>query len=128
NAPYLLPNGRDGERLGHSELIDSMIHDGLWCAFDDRHMGAGTDAISAELGITRQEQDAWAERSHRRAEAAWDDGKLAEEVAPVEVAQKEGPAVSFHRDDGIRPDTSAERLARLTTDFTPEGTVTAAHG
>jgi acetyl-CoA C-acetyltransferase len=125
NAPYLMPGGRDGVRLGDSKMIDSMIHDGLWCAFDDRHMGAGTDAISAELGISREEQDAWAERSHRRAHAAWEGGGAADEVVPVEVVQRKGDPVLFERDDGIRPDTSLERLSRLKPAFTPDGTVTA---
>src|SRR5687768_4348596 len=67
NAPFVLPKARDGSRLGNSPMIDAMIHDGLWCSFDDRHMGAGTDAVNAELGVTRADQDAWAARSHRRA-------------------------------------------------------------
>ena len=80
-----------------------MIHDGLWCAFDDRHMGAGTDAINAELGIGREEQDAWAARSHARAHEAWEAGRLAEEVVAVEVPQRRGDPVRFDRDEGIRP-------------------------
>src|SRR3954466_14639612 len=80
NAPYVIPKARWGSRLGNAEMIDSMIHDGLWCAFDDRHMGEGTDAISAELGVTREAQDAWAARSHHRANDAWESGRMDEEV------------------------------------------------
>ncbi|HEX6130205.1 MAG TPA: acetyl-CoA C-acyltransferase, partial [Actinomycetota bacterium] len=113
NAPYLLPDARKGARLGHSPMIDSMIHDGLWCAFDDRHMGAGTDAMNEELGVSREAQDAWAARSHERAHAAWEEGRLAEEVVPVEIPRRAGDPVVVGGDEGIRPDTSAERLAAL---------------
>ncbi len=125
NAPFVLPGARHGARLGDTELLDTMIHDGLWCAFDDRHMGAGTDAISDELGITREAQDAWAARSHARAHDAWSDGRLAEEVAPIEVPQRKGDPVLVERDEGIRSGTSPDGLARLRPAFTPEGTVTA---
>jgi acetyl-CoA C-acetyltransferase len=125
NAPYVVPKARQGSRLGDAALVDTMVHDGLWCAFDDRHMGAGTDAISAELGITREEQDAWAARSHRRAAAAWDSGTLSEEVVRVEVPQRSGDPVAFDRDEGIRADSTPEGLAALQPAFSPEGTVTA---
>ena len=125
NAPYLLPSGREGSRLGDAELVDSMIRDGLWCAFEEQHMGAGTDAVSRELGITREDQDAWAVRSHRRAAAAWDSGILADEVVAVQVPQRRGEALIVDRDEGIRPDTSSERLAQMKPAFTPDGTVTA---
>ncbi|HEY7401642.1 MAG TPA: acetyl-CoA C-acetyltransferase [Actinomycetota bacterium] len=125
NAPYVVPKARAGSRLGDAQLVDTMIHDGLWCSFDDRHMGAGTDAISAELGIAREEQDAWASRSHRRAAAAWDAGALAEEVVPVGVPQRTGDDLVFDRDEGIRADSTPEGLARLKPAFSPEGTVTA---
>lgn len=125
NAPFVLPKARGGSRLGDTPMLDSMIHDGLWCAFDDQHMGAGTDAVNAELAITREDQDAWAARSHRRAAVAWDSGRLADEVVSVEVRQRRGdPAVVDH-DEGIRPDTNPERLAELRPAFTPDGTVTA---
>ena len=125
NAPYVLPTAREGSRLGDAPMLDSMIHDGLWCAFDDRHMGEGTDAINAELGVTREAQDAWAARSHVRAEQGWASGALADEVVPVEVPQRKGDPVAVERDEGIRPDTSAERLAALRPAFTEQGTVTA---
>ena len=125
NAPFVLPKAREGSRLGNTPMLDAMIHDGLWCAFDDRHMGAGTDAINAELGVTRADQDAWAERSHRRAHDAWEDGRLADEVVAVEVPQRKGDPVRFERDEGIRPDTTFEALAGLRAAFTADGTVTA---
>jgi len=123
NAPFVLPKAREGSRLGDTEMLDSMIHDGLWCAFDDRHMGEGTDAISAELGITREDQDAWAARSHQR--DAWDAGRLIDEVVPVAVPQRKGDPEIFERDEGIRGETTVEKLARLRPAFTPDGTVTA---
>jgi acetyl-CoA C-acetyltransferase len=125
NAPYVIPKARWGSRLGNAEMIDSMIHDGLWCAFDDRHMGEGTDAISAELGVTREAQDAWAARSHHRANDAWESGRMDEEVVAVQVPQRKGDPITFTRDEGIRPDSSTETLATLPPAFTREGTVTA---
>ena len=125
NAPYVLPKGREGTRLGDSELIDSMIHDGLWSSFLDQHMGEGTDEVSAELGLSREEQDAWAARSHQRAHAAWESGHMAEEVVPVEVPQRRGSPVTVDRDEGIRPDTTPEKLAGLAPAFRADGTITA---
>ncbi|MDH4112401.1 MAG: acetyl-CoA C-acetyltransferase [Actinomycetota bacterium] len=125
NAPFVLPKARAGARLGDTPMLDSMIHDGLWCAFDDRHMGEGTDAINAELGISREEQDAWAVRSHLRASLAWDEGRLAEEVVAVEVPQRKGDAVRFDRDEGIRSDSTLEDLAALRPAFTDAGSITA---
>ena len=125
NAPYALPKARDGSRLGDADLIDTMIHDGLWSSFRDHHMGEGTDEVSAELGLTREEQDAWAARSHQRAHAAWEAGILAEEVVPVEVPKPRGATVTVDRDEGIRPDTTPEKLAALKPAFRPEGMITA---
>lgn len=125
NAPFALPKARGGARLGHSPMLDTMIHDGLWCAFDDRHMGEGTDAINAELGIGREDQDAWAARSHTRADDAWEAGRLADEVVAVEVPQRRGDPLRFDRDEGIRADTTREALAGLRPAFTDDGTVTA---
>jgi acetyl-CoA C-acetyltransferase len=125
NAPFVLPKARDGARLGDSTMLDSMIHDGLWCAFDDRHMGEGTDAINAELGITREDQDAWAARSHARAHDAWEEGRLGEEVVPVDVPRRRGAPLVVDRDEGIRPQTSPETLAGLRPAFVADGTITA---
>ena len=125
NAPFVLPKAREGARLGDSPMLDVMIHDGLWCAFDDRHMGEGTDAINAELGISREEQDAWAARSHARAHDAWESGRLEEEVVPVEVPQRRGEPAVVWRDEGIRPGTTVEALGGLQPAFVADGTVTA---
>jgi acetyl-CoA C-acetyltransferase len=125
NAPYVLPRGREGARLGDAELIDSMIHDGLWSSFLDHHMGEGTDEVSAELGLTREEQDAWAARSHHRAHAAWESGRMADEVVPVQVPQRRTAPVTVDRDEGIRPDTTPETLAGLKPAFRTDGTITA---
>ena len=125
NAPYVLPKGRDGARLGDTELIDSMIHDGLWSSFLEQHMGEGTDEISAELGLTREDQDAWAARSHQRAHAAWESGRMVDEVVPVGAPQRRGASITVARDEGIRPDTTPETLAGLKPAFRADGTITA---
>jgi acetyl-CoA C-acetyltransferase len=125
NAPFVLPKGRDGARLGDADLIDSMIHDGLWSSFLEQRMGEGADEINAELGLTREEQDAWAARSHRRAHDAWSSGRMAAEVVPVEVPQRKGGPVTVDRDEGIRPDTTSETLAGLKPAFRADGTITA---
>ena len=125
NAPFVIPKAREGSRLGDAPMLDAMVHDGLWSSFHDHHMGEGTDIVSKELGVTREEQDAWAERSHLRAVLAWDGGRLAEEVVPVEVPQRKGEPLVFDRDEGIRPDTNGEALAKLPPAFSEEGTVTA---
>ena len=125
SAPFVIPKARAGSRLGDAPMLDAMIHDGLWSTFMEQHMGEGTDDVSEELGIGREEQDAWAARSHRRAAAAWDADILAEEVVPVAVPQPKGDPVRFERDEGIRADTTEEALARLKPAFSPGGTVTA---
>ena len=125
HAPYVLPKARDGSRLGDAELIDSMIHDGLWSSFLDQHMGEGSDEISAELGLTREEQDAWAARSHQRADAAWVSGRMAGEVLSVEVSGRKGAVAVIDRDEGIRPDTTPEKLAGLRPAFRADGMITA---
>jgi acetyl-CoA C-acetyltransferase len=124
-APYVVPKARAGSRLGDAELVDTMIHDGLWSSFTAQTMGESSDAVNAELGIGREEQDAWSARSHRRAAAGWDSGALAEEVVAVEVPQRSGDPVVVERDEGIRPDSTAESLARLKPAFGSEGTITA---
>jgi acetyl-CoA C-acetyltransferase len=124
-APYLLPRAREGSRLGDTELVDSMIHDGLWSTFTGQQMGESSDEVNAELGISRQEQDAWAARSHQRAAEAWDDGKLAQEVVPVDVPPRKGDPISVTRDEGIRSDSTAETLAKLKPAFASDGTITA---
>jgi acetyl-CoA C-acetyltransferase len=125
NAPYVLPGSRSGSRLGHTQMVDTLIHDGLWSTFTEQHMGESSDAVNAELGISREEQDAWAARSHRRAAAGWDSGALGEEVVPVEAPQRRGDPVEVERDEGIRPDSIPDTLARLTPAFHEDGTITA---
>ena len=124
-APYLLPKAREGSRLGHADMVDSMIHDGLWSTFTQQHMGESSDEVNDELAITREDQDAWSARSHRRAHAAWESGALAEEVVAVEIPQRTGDPVIVARDEGIRPDSTAEALAKLRPAFKEGGTITA---
>jgi acetyl-CoA C-acetyltransferase len=126
-APYVLDKARFGYRLGDGQLTDVVMHDGLTCAFDDCAMGLATDRYQTEkeLAISRQEQDAWAARSHERAAAAWKDGAFADEVAPIDVTQRRGDPLTIAEDEGIRADTLAESLAGLRPAFDPEGTITA---
>jgi acetyl-CoA C-acetyltransferase len=125
NAPYLVPKARFGARMGDAGLVDSMVHDGLWDAFDDAHMGGLSDLTNRRLGIDRAAQDEWAARSHERAAEATKRGLLAEEIEPVLVAQGKGDAVAVDQDEGIRPGTTAEGLGRLRPAFAPDGTITA---
>jgi acetyl-CoA C-acetyltransferase len=124
-APYLLPSARWGARMGNVEMVDSMIYDGLWSTFTDKHMGDSSDEVNAELQISRQEQDAWAARSHARALAAWDSGRMADEVVPVSISQRKGDPVIVSRDEGIRPETTVESLSKLQPAFRKDGTITA---
>ncbi len=125
NAPYLLPKARAGYRLGHGTLVDSMVHDGLWDCFNDFHMGNTAELVCREKGVSREEQDAFAAESHRRAVAAWDAGKFTAEVTPVEVKGRKGEVTRFDRDEGPRADSTADSLARLRPAFDKEGSVTA---
>ena len=124
NAPYLADGARAGYRYGNSELRDAIIADGLWCAFDACLMGLGTERYSAG-GIGRGEQDAFAALSHERAAAAIKEGRLAEEIVPVTVAQRTGDAVVVEDDEGVRPETTVDSLSALRPAFDPQGTVTA---
>jgi acetyl-CoA C-acetyltransferase len=125
NAPYLLPKARTGYRMGDGKVVDALVHDGLWCAFDDKHMGSGSDDMNTKYEITREMQDEWSAQSHERAVAAWKDGRFANEVVPVEVPQRKGDPIVFDTDEGMRPGTTAESLAKLTAAFQREGTITA---
>ncbi len=125
NAPYMVPQGRSGYRMGNGVLVDAMIKDGLWDAFEDIHMGKGTDNWSRELGVTREQMDLWSARSHQRAAAAQEKGLLDEEIVPVEIPQKKGEPVLFSKDEGVRPDTTVEKLAALRPAFDKEGMITA---
>ena len=124
-APYLVPKARFGARMGNTELVDSMVHDGLWSTFLKDHMGASSDDVNSELEISREEQDCWAARSHQRAQQAWEGGAMTAEVVPVAIPQRHGDAVVVERDEGVRPGTTEESLAKLAPAFRPKGTITA---
>ena len=124
-APYLFPKARFGARMGDAKMVDSMIHDGLWSTFTEKHMGESSDEVNQELELTREDQDAWAARSHQRAEKAWSEGMFKDEVVTVSLPQKRGDAVKVERDEGVRPGTTAESLAKLPPAFNKAGTITA---
>ena len=126
NAPYLIPKAREGYRLGNGELVDSMIQDGLWCAFENYHMGCTGEVVAEEYSIGRSQQDEFAVNSHRKAAAAIKEGKFKDEIVPVEIPQKKGAALVFDTDETVREDTSIEALGKLKPAFKQEGgTVTA---
>src|SRR3712207_6570288 len=126
NAPYLIPNAREGYRLGNGVLVDSMIHDGLWCAFENYHMGNTGEVVASRYQVTREEQDEYALNSHRKAAAATRAGKFRDEILAVEIPQKKGAPVLMEVDETVREDTSLEALAKLRPAFKKEGgTVTA---
>jgi acetyl-CoA C-acetyltransferase len=126
NAPYLLPKAREGYRLGNAELVDAMIHDGLWCAFENYHMGNTGEVVAERYHVTRAEQDEYALNSHRKAAAAIKAGKFKDEILPVVIPQKKGEPLVFDTDETVREDTSLEVLSKLKPAFKKEGgTVTA---
>ncbi len=125
NAPHLLSGARAGYRLGNGELVDSTMHDGLFCAFDELGMGAATDTYTKARKISREEQDAFSAMSHGRAAMAMKNGVLDDEIVPIPVPQRKGDLVLVTEDEGVRPETTAETLARLRPAFDPDGTVTA---
>ncbi|MFL6255731.1 MAG: acetyl-CoA C-acetyltransferase [Pyrinomonadaceae bacterium] len=125
NAPYLLKQAREGLRMGDGKLVDSMIHDGLWCAFENYHMGNTGEVVAERYGVTREEQDEYALNSHRKAAAAIKAGKFKDEILPVEIPQKKGAALVFDTDESVREETSLEALAKLRPAFREGGTVTA---
>ena len=125
NAPYLLPKARVGYRLGHGTILDSMINDGLWCSFDDQHMGCTGEVVSERFHVSRAEQDEYALNSHRKASAAIKAGKFKEEILPIEIPQKKGPPTIVDTDEPVREDSSLESLSKLKPAFKEGGTVTA---
>jgi acetyl-CoA C-acetyltransferase len=125
NAPHLLAGARAGYRLGNGELVDSTLHDGLFCAFDQLGMGAATETYTKLRGISRQEQDAFSALSHGRAAAGQKNGVFEGEIVPVAVPQRRGDPVLVSEDEGVRPDTTAESLGKLRPAFAADGTVTA---
>src|SRR5574341_1431070 len=124
-APYLVPKAREGYRLGHGRLLDSVIQDGLWCAFDDQHMGCTGEVVSERFHVSRAEQDEYALNSHLKAAAAIKAGKFKDEIVPVEIPQKKGSPIIFDTDEPVREDTSMEGLGKLKPAFKEGGTVTA---
>jgi acetyl-CoA C-acetyltransferase len=128
NAPYLLPRVREGLRLGNGEIVDSMINDGLWCAFEQCHMGMSGEAVASKYNISRAEQDHYAVCSHRKAAAAINAGYFREEILPVQVKQRKGPPLVFDRDEAVREDTSEAALAALKPAFVTDGSGTVTAG
>ncbi|MGH9030960.1 MAG: acetyl-CoA C-acetyltransferase [Acidimicrobiia bacterium] len=126
NAPYLLPGARAGYRMGDQKVVDSMVNDGLWCAFDCVHMGAGTEQYAGNFGgITREAQDELAAKSHERAANAIKEGRFSDEVTPVEVPQRKGDPIVIDTDEGVRPGTTTESLGGLKPAFAKDGSITA---
>ena len=125
NCPYLLAGAREGLRLGHGQAVDSMINDGLWCTFEDWHMGNAGEVVAVDFGITREAQDAFALNSHRKAADATSAGRFRAEIVPVSIPAKKGAPVVFDQDESIRPESSMEALAALRPAFKADGTVTA---
>ncbi len=125
NAPYLLPKARTGYRMGNGELVDAVVNDGLWCAFEDVHMGIEAEIIAEKFQISREEQDRLALSSHQHAAAATAAGRFKEEIVPIELPQKKGTPLILDTDEPIRVDTTAEALARLKPAFQSGGCVTA---
>ncbi|MFV1969658.1 MAG: acetyl-CoA C-acyltransferase [Acidimicrobiia bacterium] len=125
NAPYLLPGARSGLRLGDKNVVDSLTHDGLFCAFDSCMMGESSDIRNDQLGINRESQDDWSATSHARALAATESGAFADEIVPVDVPQRRGDPIVVSEDGGIRPGTTTESLGKLKPAFANSGTITA---
>src|SRR5580765_1530712 len=124
-APYLLPRVRDGLRMGNGEVVDSMINDGLWCAFEQCHMGNSGEVVAEHYHVGRAAQDEYAARSHQKAARATAEGAFTDEILPISIPQKKGGPVVVDRDEGIREDTTVESLAVLKPAFKKDGTVTA---
>ncbi|WP_396625711.1 acetyl-CoA C-acetyltransferase [Luteitalea sp.] len=124
-APYLLPKAREGFRMGHGQVVDSMVQDGLWCAVDNWHMGMTGEAVAGKYGISREAQDGYAVRSHQKAAQAQREGAFTAEILPVSIPQKKGAPLVVDRDESVREDTSIEALAKLRPAFATDGTVTA---
>jgi acetyl-CoA C-acetyltransferase len=125
NCPYLLPRVREGIRLGNGEVVDSMINDGLWCAFEQCHMGNSGEVVAEQYNVSRQAQDDYAARSHQKAAKATEAGLFKEEILSISIPQKSGPPIVIGSDEPIRPDTTAELLSKLKPAFKKDGSVTA---
>ncbi len=126
NIPYALPNARDGYRMGNGNIVDLMIHDGLWCPFENWHMGNTGEVVAEKYQISREQQDDYAYNSHRKAHEATTSGRFKDEIVPIEIPQKKGEPIVFDNDETIREDTTVETLGKLKAAFKKEGgTVTA---
>jgi acetyl-CoA C-acetyltransferase len=125
NCPYLLPRVREGLRMGNAELVDSMINDGLWCTFEQWHMGNAGEVVAQHYKVGRAAQDAYAAMSHQKAARATDDGAFRDEMLPISIPQKKGDPIVVDRDEPIRADTTVDALAALKPAFRKDGTVTA---
>jgi acetyl-CoA C-acetyltransferase len=125
NAPYLVPRIREGLRMGNGQLIDSMINDGLWCAFDNCHMGMAGETVAEKFAVGRDEQDTYAAESHRKAAHATKEGWFKDEILPITIPQRKGNPIIVDTDEPIRPDTSVESLSGLKPAFKKDGSVTA---
>jgi acetyl-CoA C-acetyltransferase len=126
NIPYAMPGARDGYRMGNQQVLDLMIHDGLWCPFENWHMGNTGEVVAEKYQISREEQDNFAFNSHRKAAEAQAAGRFADEIVPVEIPQKKGDPIKLDYDEPVRPDTTVESLAKLRPAFKKDGgTVTA---
>lgn len=124
-APYLMPKARQGYRMGDQKVIDSMVHDGLWCAFNDYHMGITAENLCDNYNITREEQDAFSARSQKRAQAAITAGKFVDEIIAVEIPQRKGDPIVFNQDEYVKGDTTEASLGKLRPAFKRDGSVTA---
>jgi len=125
NAPYLLPGAREGYRLGHSTIVDSMIHDGLWDAYENFHMGNTGEIVAERYRVSRERQDEYALNGHKKAIAAIRAGKFRDEIVPIQVPQRKGDPTLFDTDEGPRADATIEALRALKPAFKKDGTVTA---
>jgi acetyl-CoA C-acetyltransferase len=126
NIPYAMPGARDGYRMGNQTVVDLMVHDGLWCPFENWHMGNTGEVVAEKYSITREEQDSFAFNSHRKAHEAQEAGRFKDEIAPVEIPQKKGDPLVLDYDETVRPETTVETLAKLRPAFKKDGgTVTA---
>ena len=125
HCPYLLKGAREGLRMGNGQMVDSMVNDGLWCSFEDWHMGNAGEVVATQYRVGRAEQDAYAVESHRKAADAADAGRFTAEILPVSIPQKKGEPILFDQDESVRRDTTVEALGALRPAFRKDGTVTA---
>ncbi len=121
NCPYMMPRAREGFRMGHGEVLDSMVHDGLWCSMENWHMGLACEAVADRYKVSREDQDTFAAASHHKAARAIREGWFKDEILPVEIPQRKGDPIRLEHDESVRPDTSAEALGKLRPAFKKDG-------